>query len=201
MFILANSHQVALYNAPMAAGPQIYPQSGAPIMSSMQPQMPTYQHPTHLQSTIMPTSSLMPTPVAFGASTPAVTASTLDQSASNNLQLVMLESRQIQSDVRNQVMQVSTKLDQVHQKMETLASRDSMMGTSGSQVTLEAAVLVQNIQRIVQVSLRLLVSTYCPRCSLRSFECGLRRCLQKMIVYGSDFNKCDFNAEVNFKHE
>ena len=140
---------MALYNAPMAAGPQMYPQQ-APMM---QPPMPhTYQHPTHLQSTIMPTSSLMAAPVTFGTSTPSLSTSGLDQSTSNNLQLVMLESKQIQSDVRNQVMQVSTKLDQVHQKVEVLASRDSMMGTSGSQVTLEAAVLVQNIQRIVQVT-------------------------------------------------
>lgn len=151
--IYPSSNQVALYNAPMAAaGHQMYPQQ-APLM---QPQMPpTYQHPTHLQSTIMPTSSLIPAPVAFGASTPAMSTSGLDQSVSNNLQLTMLESKQIQNDVRSQMMQVSSKLDQVHQKVETLASRDSMMGTSGSQVTLEAAVLVQNIQRIVQENQRL----------------------------------------------
>ena len=54
--------------------------------------------------------------------------------------------------MRSQVMQVSSKLDQVQQKVEVLASRDTPFGTGNSQVSMEAAVLMQNIHRVVQVS-------------------------------------------------
>ena len=72
---------------------------------------------------------------------------------------------------------MSSKLDQVQQKVEVLASRDTPFGTGNSQVSIEAAVLMQNIHRVVQVS-----------CILESVaRPGLHGCLQ-----GIWFNHRDF---------
>ncbi|XP_063727495.1 FK506-binding protein 15-like [Symsagittifera roscoffensis] len=122
-------------------------------------------------------------------------SSSIDQTTANNMQMVMLESKQVrldkfmwdkegsgffgveghrdgakyihlcywviiaedavENDLRSQVMQVSSKLDQVQQKVEVLASRDTPFGTGNSRVSMEAAVLMQKIHRVVQENERL----------------------------------------------
>ncbi|XP_075257275.1 FK506-binding protein 15-like isoform X2 [Convolutriloba macropyga] len=163
------SNQIALYNPALNAQPahstSMYPPyNPSPLSNPYQPQAMASPASAMMPATIYAqpqnpaATGLLQQTTPFGATmsltTPTV-SSGIDQSTASNLQLVMLESKQVQNDLRTHVMQVSSKLDQVQQKVDVLASRDTPFGTGASQVSMEAAVLMQNIHRVVQENDRL----------------------------------------------
>ena len=156
--LVSANNQLALYNSNahlQGAASSYSPFSANPYQNTMahpsnNPLMPQPQHQMYPQN---PPPIMQPSPYTapLPSVQPIATAASFDQSTSGNLQLVMLESKQIQNDLRSHVMQVSSKLDQVQQKVDVLAARDTPFGTGNSQVSMEAAVLMQNIHRVVQV--------------------------------------------------
>jgi hypothetical protein len=149
--------QLALFNAQTAAAQNFMATGGAsmfnpnPMMGGM-PGYPGYSYPQPA-----PQPVYQPPPPQLAHS---------DQSNSS-MQMVLLESKQLQTDVRGHVINMSGKVDDIQKKVDTLCSKESPFN-SASQVTMEAAVLMQIISRVIQVHSHLLIHPRWTNCARRS---------------------------------
>ncbi|XP_071821778.1 FK506-binding protein 15-like [Apostichopus japonicus] len=213
--ISSQPHQLAIYQSQpqypdqMQQQQQQQPQQpmvvNQPPMGINQPPMQFQQQP--VQANVMfgqqnhqghmaqhpPIGQQLAAPVGFQTQMAPTTMypGALMQPATSDVQstLVLSEARQHHSDLRQAVIQVSDKINNISQKIDTLHANQMHAANSGSNApNMEANILMQNIQRIMQENDRLKKDVYEKSSKIETQNDKISELLQRNQMFVEESN-------------
>ncbi|PIK62039.1 putative FK506-binding protein 15 [Apostichopus japonicus] len=213
--ISSQPHQLAIYQSQpqypdqMQQQQQQQPQQpmvvNQPPMGINQPPMQFQQQP--VQANVMfgqqnhqghmaqhpPMGQQLAAPVGFQTQMAPTTMypGALMQPATSDVQstLVLSEARQHHSDLRQAVIQVSDKINNISQKIDTLHANQMHAANSGSNApNMEANILMQNIQRIMQENDRLKKDVYEKSSKIETQNDKISELLQRNQMFVEESN-------------